>query len=110
MRTKNVNFVGNQNFFSMDIQLEKSLLLKRFEQINDIELIKALNSMLDFALPRLKSKDVPREIEEKKTDWWDVLPEHVKAGIEEGLAESERGEGIDHGEVMEMVKERFLTK
>ena len=33
-------------------------------------------------------------------DWWDELSDKEKAGIEEGLAQSERGQGMPHEEVM----------
>ena len=34
----------------MDILVEKELFLKRFDKVRDIELIKALNAFLDYAL------------------------------------------------------------
>lgn len=39
----------------MDIQLAKSQFQLRFEQINDIHLIDALNAMIDFALQKDKN-------------------------------------------------------
>ncbi len=40
-------------------------------------------------------------------DFWDELPDYVKVGISEGLAQSERGEGIPHNEVMKQIKARY---
>lgn len=37
-----------------NIQIEKSKLLKRFEQVNDIGLINAINGLLDFAFGKDK--------------------------------------------------------
>ncbi len=37
---------------------------------------------------------------ETETDWWDLMTPEEQAGIDEGLAESERGEGIPHAAVM----------
>ncbi len=34
----------------MEINLQKTLFLERFNQVNDIELIKMLNQFLDYAL------------------------------------------------------------
>lgn len=39
-------------------------------------------------------------LESNSKDWWDDLSENEKASIEEGIAQSERGEGIPHAEVM----------
>jgi len=33
----------------MDIQLEKNRLIKEFEQLNDIDLIKAIKSLLEYS-------------------------------------------------------------
>ncbi len=32
-------------------------------------------------------------------DWWDEMPDTVKADVEAAIQESERGEGISHEEV-----------
>lgn len=34
-------------------------------------------------------------------DFWDELPDHVKASIDEGLAQSEAGQTKSHEEVMQ---------
>lgn len=39
----------------MDISNEKAEFLKRFEQVNDIEVVMLLNTMLDFALPNQRN-------------------------------------------------------
>jgi hypothetical protein len=36
----------------MDINLEKNSIIKRFEKINDIDLIRAVKSLLDFGLKK----------------------------------------------------------
>jgi hypothetical protein len=40
-------------------------------------------------------------------DFWDELPDYVKNGIEEGLSQSERGEGVPHTEVMKQIKAKY---
>jgi hypothetical protein len=36
----------------MNIQVEKALIIKQFKQIDDIDLIKVIKNMLDYALKR----------------------------------------------------------
>jgi hypothetical protein len=70
-----------------------------YELIDDIEDYNVLNAIyLLLAKLQLKTED---------SDFWDDLPEHVKAGIEEGLAQAERGEGIPHNEVMKKIKAKY---
>jgi len=38
----------------MEIQIEKTLFLERFKDINDIEIVKMLNQFLDYALSQKK--------------------------------------------------------
>lgn len=40
----------------MDIQARKELIIEHFKQINDINLIKAFESLLDYALKKEKEK------------------------------------------------------
>lgn len=46
---------------------------------------------------------------EHQYDFWDELPDHVKAGIEEGIAQADAGQLISHEEVMEKYK-KWLSK
>ncbi|RLD55669.1 MAG: hypothetical protein DRJ05_12590 [Bacteroidetes bacterium] len=49
----------------MDIQLQKSIIIEQFNQINDINLINAIKSMLDYALNKEEEYfDIP-EIHQK---------------------------------------------
>jgi hypothetical protein len=47
----------------MDLQAEKSTIIEQFKQINDIDLIHAIKSLLDYALNKEKS-DAENEIPE----------------------------------------------
>lgn len=38
--------------------------------------------------------------EDKEYDFWDELPDHVKAGIDEGIAQADAGDVFSHEEVM----------
>ena len=41
----------------MDIQIQKSLIIEQFKQVNDINLLNAIQSMLEYALTK-KEKDL----------------------------------------------------
>ncbi len=58
----------------MNIQLEKDLLIKQFQQINDADLIKAFKSLLEYSLKKQK--------ETKETD----VPEWHKDVVRKRLA------------------------
>ncbi len=68
-------------------------LVKLIESINDNRTLQALYTLL--------SKKVETEI-----DFCDQLSDEEKKGIEEGLAQIERGETIPHEEVMAEIKLR----
>ena len=40
----------------MDIQVKKTIIIEQFKQVNDVNLINAIKSMLDYALK--KEKDI----------------------------------------------------
>jgi len=80
----------------MDTIELKSYLHELIDNIEDNNILNAVYLLL----AKLQSKS-----EEK--DFWDDLPEHVKVGIEEGLAQSERGEGIPHNEVMKQIRAKY---
>ncbi len=40
-------------------------------------------------------------------DWWDEMPNTVKADVEAAMQESERGEGISHEEVKKAYSQWF---
>ncbi len=49
----------------MDIQAQKAIIIEQFKQINDINLINAIKSMLDYALKKEKEEyDIPQSHKE----------------------------------------------
>lgn len=74
---------------SMDFTTEKAEVLKRFEMVHDISLIRAIKNLLDFGL---------RE---------QLDNEALEASIDRGLKESERGEVTPHEQVMKEIRARF---
>jgi hypothetical protein len=46
----------------MNLQAQKALIIEQFKQVNDVNLINAIKSMLDFALQKgPDSVDIPEE-------------------------------------------------
>jgi predicted transcriptional regulator len=69
-------------------------LVKLIESINDSQTLQAIYTLL--------SKKA-----ETETDFWNELSNEEKAGIEEGLAQIDRGETIPHEEVMAEIKRKY---
>jgi hypothetical protein len=74
----------------------KSSLHDLIEDIEDNNILSAVYLLLAKQQNKADEKD-----------FWDELPDYVKVGIEEGLAQSERGEGIPHDEVMKQIKAKY---
>lgn len=45
----------------MNMQAEKAIIIEQFKQVNDINLIHAIKSMLDYALKKETYVDIPEE-------------------------------------------------
>lgn len=73
----------------MDISSEKAEVMKRFEQVHDISLIRVIKNILDFGL----SKQADDEV--------------LDASIERGLNQSNKGEVRPHQQVMTEIRERY---
>ncbi|PJJ10549.1 hypothetical protein CLU83_3991 [Flavobacterium sp. 1] len=69
----------------MDIQFEKSELMKKLEKTNDISIIKAIKNIF----------------KSEKKDFWDELTQEQKDEIEEGERQIERGEFVDFEEFIQ---------
>jgi predicted transcriptional regulator len=69
----------------MDIQFEKSELMKKLEETNDISIIEAIKNVF---------------VSQKK-DFWDELTQEQKDEIEEGERQIERGEFVDFEEFIQ---------
>jgi predicted transcriptional regulator len=75
----------------MDISSEKAEIMKRFEQIRDISLIRAIKTLLDFGL----SKQADNEA--------------LSASIEKGLNESKKGTVKSHEDIMPKIRARYKS-
>jgi len=73
----------------MSLETEKKAVIKKFEQVDDIHLVRAIKNMLEYAL--------------KKSGQSDPL----EASIKRGLEQSDRGEGRPHKDVMANLRGKF---
>jgi hypothetical protein len=78
----------------MDIK-EKNALVKKLLDTEDEVILDQVKALLE---------------DDEEKDFWDELPEHVKASIQQAKAELERGEGIPHEKVMAEIKSKYLKK
>ncbi len=74
----------------MDIQLQKSIIIEQFKQVNDIDILNAIQSILKFALVKKNNdfdipewhKDIVRERIENSNDDdyidWEEAEKHFK--------------------------------
>jgi len=72
----------------MDIQAEKTELIRRLEKINDLSLIHAIKHLVDYGLGRDKS----------------ISPEQYTQELEEADAEIEKGEYFTHEEAVQQIR------
>jgi predicted transcriptional regulator len=56
--------------------------------------------ILDTEQPSILDKISKIFKKEKEADWWDTISDEERAGIQEGIAQADRGELIAHEEVM----------
>jgi predicted transcriptional regulator len=69
----------------MDIQFEKSELMKKLAETTDISIIEAIKKVF----------------KSEKKDFWDELTQEQKDEIEEGERQIERGEFVDFEEFIQ---------
>lgn len=72
----------------MDISAEKAEIMRRFEEVNDVSLIRAIKSILDFGLSRQNRED------------------DLNSSIDRAIADAENGMLRPHEEVMKELRER----
>ncbi len=90
----------------MDLLIEKSLFLKRFEQVTDVDLIVTLNKLLEYALPRQKKTDELPDNEDM-SDNCELSDEHKKILDERLLSYRKNPENLLS---WNEVKKRIRTK
>ncbi len=74
----------------------KADLYQLIDQTNDISVLKAVKILLSKRVSKMTRKD-----------FWDELPEFLKAEIEEAAVQSENGEVYAHADLVEELKSKY---
>ena len=74
----------------MDIGTEKAEVIKRFEKVYDLSLIRAVKNLLDFGISKQAVGD-----------------DALEASIDRGLKQSELGEVTPHEDVMKDIRAQY---
>jgi predicted transcriptional regulator len=82
------------NLFDMNYLELKNTLHEMIDQVEDPEVLYALQELLK---------------NQSQTDFWDELPEEVKESIEIGLKQAENGEVIPHEEMVQRIEEKLAA-
>ncbi len=75
----------------MNIAAEKAEIIRRFNEVHDAGLIKAIKSLLDFGLDRQEDSYDPE----------------LEASIDRALQQSEQGLSRPHEEVMAEIRKQY---
>ena len=68
--------------------------VKKYIDTADVKVVKMMHAMLEV---------------DADNDWWDTMPDKIKAEMEEALSESEKGQVIPHAEIQKRYK-KWLVK
>lgn len=68
--------------------------VKKYIDTADVKVVKMMHAMLEV---------------DADSDWWDTMPDKVKADVEAALAESEKGQVIPHEEIQKRYK-KWIVK
>ena len=78
----------------MNTTIDKQELIDWINELDDAAILATLQS--------LKNKS-------SKSDFWSDLPKETKQAIQKAKTQLEEGKGISHQQVMQEVRERFLS-
>ena len=68
--------------------------VKKYIDTADVKVVKMIHAMLEV---------------DADNEWWDTMPDKVKADVEEALIESEKGQVIPHSEIKKRYK-KWIVK
>lgn len=91
-KKKKIKFVENKKYMNT-IEIMKQEV-KKYIETADPKVVKMVHAMLEV---------------DADNDWWDTMPDKVKADVEAALAESERGDIVPHSEIRKRYK-KWLVK
>ena len=72
-----------------------------------LHLFQLINNTNDPSLLDKAYTTLSKLLSKKETDWWDTISAEERAGIEEGIAQADRGELIPHEKAMKIIKTRL---
>jgi hypothetical protein len=75
-------FVLNRHFMNVEKVMRQEV--KKYIDTADVKVVKMMHAMLEV---------------DADNDWWDTMPDNVKADVEVALKESEDGQVIPHAEI-----------
>lgn len=68
--------------------------IKKYIDTADVKVVKMVHAMLEV---------------DADNDWWDAMPDNVKADVEAALIQSEKGQVTPHGEIQKRYQ-KWLVK
>jgi hypothetical protein len=79
---KKSKFVYKNNFMNAEKIMRQQV--KKYIDTADVKVVKMMHAMLEV---------------DADNDWWDTMPDNVKADVEAALTESEKGQVISHATI-----------
>jgi predicted transcriptional regulator len=76
----------------MDALKQMRIEVKKYIDTADDKVVKMVHAMLEV---------------DSDADWWDEMPDNVKADVEEAIGQADRGEVMTHEEVKKKYKKWF---
>jgi predicted transcriptional regulator len=80
--------------FCMDTDKLLRSQVKKYIDTADVKVVKMVHAMLEV---------------DADNDWWETMPDKVKADVEAALTESENGQVIPHAEIQKRYK-KWIVK
>lgn len=68
--------------------------VKKYIDTADVKVVKMVHAMLEV---------------DADSDWWDTMPDKIKADVDAALAESDKGEVIAHADIQKRYK-KWIAK
>ena len=91
MQKKKVNLYKH---FFMNAEKQMRQEVKKYIDTADVKVVKMMHAMLEV---------------DADNDWWDEMPDRVKAEVEVALTESEKGQVTPHAEIQKRYK-KWIVK
>lgn len=80
----------------MNIKAEIENLKTELDKVEDVHLIRAIKSLLNYAKQH-----------SSQSDWWNQISEEEKAAINKGIEQANNGELKDYSEVRASIRDKY---